>query len=35
VLKHNLPFLQKPYGQSELLSKVREVLDMPVATAST
>jgi PAS domain S-box-containing protein len=30
VLKHNLPFLQKPYDQSELLSKVREVLDMPV-----
>jgi len=30
VLKHNLPFLQKPYGQSELLGKIREVLDMPV-----
>src|SRR5579859_540532 len=30
VLKYNLPFLQKPYGQSELLSKVREVLDIPV-----
>jgi PAS domain S-box-containing protein len=27
VLDHNLPFLQKPFGPAELLSKVRQVLD--------
>jgi len=31
VLNHNLPFLQKPYGPVELLRRVREVLDAPVA----
>jgi DNA-binding NtrC family response regulator len=35
VLNHNLPFLQKPYGQSELLTKVREVLDARVSTVKT
>jgi len=35
VLNHNLPFLQKPYGQHELLSKVREVLDTPVSAVNT
>jgi PAS domain S-box-containing protein len=35
VLRHNLPFLQKPYSQSELLTKVREVLDTQVATVKT
>lgn len=31
VLKYNLPFLQKPFGESDLLAKVREVLDMPIS----
>src|SRR5262249_42703773 len=35
VLNHNLPFLQKPYGQAELLSKVREVLDVKASTVKT
>jgi PAS domain S-box-containing protein len=34
VVTHNLPFLQKPYTRSELLSKVREVLDASVSQAA-
>jgi len=34
MLIHNLPFLQKPYGPTELLSKVREALNLHAADLS-
>jgi FixJ family two-component response regulator len=35
VVTHNVPFLQKPYTEPELLGKIREVLDASVSQAAS